>query len=244
MDEMGPGVSSRDLEMCRMSNVAPTDDEVAARVRATVAGDFQPERVNGFPMRPDEGSVDLVSLSPSLFNFYLYVFFRDLLPFSQGSIDARSSRPPVKEDDADRDKRRESTEKQKSTKDLEKKKEKKKNLERQALMKRRAKSRQRGESEEESPDEDDGNDGDDDSDDSEGMAARLDKILEGPPQADVDVPRTGAPKGASSGSRDDQRREPCPRRSRSDTPLCLRRVGPSPARNLLLHLGRAIELRP
>jgi len=27
-------------------------------------------------------------------------------------------------------------------------------------------------------------------------------------------------------------------------PLCLRRVGPSPARNLLLCLGRAIELRP
>ena len=195
-------------------------------------------------MRPDEGSVDLVSLSLSLFDFYLSVFLWDLLPFSQGLIDARFSRPPVKEDDADRDKRRESVEKQKSTKDLEKKKEKKKNLERQALEKRRAKSRQRGESEEESPDEDDGNDGDDDSDDSEGMAARLDKILEGPPQADVDVPRTGAPKGASSGSRDDQRREPCPRRSRSDTPLCLRRVGPSPARNLLLHLGRAIELRP
>jgi len=40
MDEMGPGVSSRDLEACRMSNEAPTDDEVAARVRAAVAGDF------------------------------------------------------------------------------------------------------------------------------------------------------------------------------------------------------------
>jgi len=141
MDEMGPGVSSRDLEMCRMSNVAPADDKVAARVRATVVGDFQPERVNGFPMRPDEGSVDLVSLSPSLFDFYLSVFFRDLLPFSQGSIDAWSSRPPVKEDDADRDKRHESAEKQKSAKDLEKKKEKKKNLEQQALDKRRANSR-------------------------------------------------------------------------------------------------------
>ena len=65
---MGPSVSSRDLEMCRMSNVAPADDEVAARVRATVVGDFQPEWVNGFPMRPDEGSVDLVSPSPSLFD--------------------------------------------------------------------------------------------------------------------------------------------------------------------------------
>ena len=62
MDEMGPGVSSRDLEACRMSNEAPADEEVAARVRATVAGDFQPEDVNGFPMRPDEGSIDLVSL--------------------------------------------------------------------------------------------------------------------------------------------------------------------------------------
>ena len=61
MDEMGPGVSSRDLEACRMSNEAPADDEVAARVRAAVAGDFQPEHVNGFPMRPDVGSIDLVS---------------------------------------------------------------------------------------------------------------------------------------------------------------------------------------
>ena len=152
-------------------------------------------------------------------------------------IDARSSRPPVKEDDVDRDKRHESTEKQKSAKDLEKKKEKKKNLERQALEKRCVKSMQRGESEEESPDEDDGNDEDDDSDDSEGMAARLDKILEGPPQADIDVPWTGAPKGASSGSRDGQQRESSPRCSRADTPQCLHRVGPSPARNLLPRLG-------
>jgi len=65
MDEMGPGVSSRDLEACRMSNEAPTDEEVAARVRAAVAGDFQPEHVNGFPMRPDQGSIDLVSPFPS-----------------------------------------------------------------------------------------------------------------------------------------------------------------------------------
>ena len=149
----------------------------------------------------------------------------------------------MKEDDADRDKKRESTGKQKSAKDLSKKKEKKKNLERQALEKHRVKSRQRGESEEESPDEDDGNDGDNDSDDFEGMAARLDKILEGPPQADVDVPRIGAPKGVSSVSRDGQQREPSPRRSRADTPLWLRRVGPSPARDLP-RLGRAIELRP
>jgi len=84
--------------------------------------------------------------------------------------------------------------------DLKKKKEKKKNLERQALETRRAKSRQRGEPEEDSPDEDDGGDGDDNSDDSEGMASRLDRILEGPPRADVDVPRTDAPKEGPSGS--------------------------------------------
>ena len=60
---------------------------------------------------------------------------------SQESIDAQSSRPPVKEDDVDRDRRRESAEKQNSTKDLEKMKEKKKNLDRQALETRRAKSR-------------------------------------------------------------------------------------------------------
>ncbi|XP_021303788.1 cyclic nucleotide-gated cation channel beta-1-like [Sorghum bicolor] len=134
-----------------------------------------------------------------------------------GSIDVRSSKPPVKEDEVDRDKRRESAEKQKSATDL-KKEEKKKNVERQALETRRAKSRQRGEPEEESPDEDDGGDGDDDNDDSEGMASRLDRILEGPPQTGVDVPRMGVPKGAPSGSRESQQREPSPRRSHADTP--------------------------
>ena len=105
-----------------------------------------------------------------------------------------------------------------SAKDLEKKKEKKKNLERQALEKRRVKSRKKGESEEESPDEDDGNEGGDDSDDSEGMVARLDRILEGPPQANVDVPWTGAPKRASGGPHDGKQRETSPHRSRADTP--------------------------
>jgi len=137
----------------------------------------------------------------------------------QASIDARSSKPPVKEDDVDRDKRRVSAEKQKSAKVLEKKKEKKKNLERQALETCRAKSRQKGEPEEDSPDEDDNDEGDDGSDDSEGMASRLDRILEGPPQADVVVLRTGAPKGASSGSHDGQQGESSPRRPRTDTPL-------------------------
>jgi len=64
MDEMGPGVSSRALEACRMSSEAPADDEVAAMLSAAVAGDFQPEHVNGFPMRPDQGSIDLVSSFP------------------------------------------------------------------------------------------------------------------------------------------------------------------------------------
>jgi len=40
MDEMGPDVPSRDLVACRMSNEAPADDEVTARVRAALAGDF------------------------------------------------------------------------------------------------------------------------------------------------------------------------------------------------------------
>ena len=40
MDEMGLGVSSWDLKACRMSNEALADDEVAARVRAAIAGDF------------------------------------------------------------------------------------------------------------------------------------------------------------------------------------------------------------
>ena len=57
---MGSGASSRVLEACRMSNEAPADDEVAARVRAAVAGDFKSKHINGFPMRPDQGSIDLV----------------------------------------------------------------------------------------------------------------------------------------------------------------------------------------
>ena len=138
---MGPGVSSRDLEACRMSNEAPADDEVAARVRAAIAGDFQPEHVNGFPMRLDAGSIDLVRflLTCSLdsgFPFFppllLALFFLSQPLFWQGRIDVRSSRPPVKEDEVDHDKRRQSAEKLKSAKDSAKKGEKKKNLDRQA----------------------------------------------------------------------------------------------------------------
>ena len=106
----------------------------------------------------------------------------------------------MKEDEVERDKRRQSAEKQKSAKDSEKKGKKKKNLNRQALEARQAKSRQRGEPEEESPSEDDGGDGDDDSDDSEGMASRLDRILEGPSRGDVDAPRAGASKEGPGGS--------------------------------------------
>jgi len=61
LDEMGSGASSRVLEACQTSNEAPADDEVDARVRAAVAGHFKSEHVNGFPMRPDHGSIDLVS---------------------------------------------------------------------------------------------------------------------------------------------------------------------------------------
>jgi hypothetical protein len=149
---------------------------------------------SGFPSTP--------FLSPSL--------------LSQRPIDVRSSRPPVKEDGVDRDKRRQSAEKQKSAKDSEKKE--KKNLDRQPLEARRAKARQRGEPEEESPSEDDGGDSDDNSDDFEGMVSRLDKILEGPPRADADVPRTGAPKEGPGGSLERQLRESSPRRSRADVP--------------------------
>jgi len=140
---------------------------------------------------------------------------------SQGPIDVRSSSTPVKEDEVDRDKRRQSAEKQKSAKDSEKKKEKKKNLDRQALEARRAKSRQRGEPEEESPNEDDGDDDGNDSYDSEGMASRLDRILEGPPRADADAPRTGASKEGSGGSLERQQRESSPRRSRAEIPPTL-----------------------
>ena len=104
----------------------------------------------------------------------------------------------MKEDEVDRDRRRQSAEKLKSAKDSAKKGEKKKNLDRQAFEARRAKSRQRGEPEEESPSDDD--DDDEDSDDSEGMASRLDRILEGPPRGDVDVPRTETPKEGPSRS--------------------------------------------
>jgi len=143
--------------------------------------------------------------------------------FWQGRIDVRSSRPPVKEDEVDRDARRRSAEKLKSAKDSKKKGEKKKNLDHQALEARRSKSRQRGEPEEESPNDDDGDD-DEDSDDSEGMVSRLDRILEGPPRGDVDAPRMETPKDGPGGSH----------RPRADTPRCPR----------LVRSPRTLPLRP
>jgi hypothetical protein len=95
------------------------------------------------------------------------------LSFSlQGEIDARSSRPPVKEHEADCEKRRSSTENHKTKLGTEKKKEKKKHIARQALEQRQAQARRKGRPEEDLPDEDD--DDEDDDDDSEGMGARLD----------------------------------------------------------------------
>jgi hypothetical protein len=59
-----------------------------------------------------------------------------------------------------------------------------------------------GESEEDSPDEDDESDGDDDGDDFEGMAVRLDRILEDLPQTDVATSRVGASKEPQGEPRD------------------------------------------
>jgi hypothetical protein len=61
-----------------MSNEALLDEEVAARVRAAVSGDFQPDHVNSFPMKPDEGYFDLVSPSSyhhSILTFGFCLFF-------------------------------------------------------------------------------------------------------------------------------------------------------------------------
>jgi hypothetical protein len=55
MDKMGPRAPSRDLEASHMSNEALPDEEVAARVRAAFSGDFQPDHVNSFPMKPNVG---------------------------------------------------------------------------------------------------------------------------------------------------------------------------------------------
>jgi len=76
-----------------------------------------------------------------------------------------------------------------------------------------------GESEEDSPNEDDENDDDDGNDDSEGMAARLDWILQDLPQTDVSTSRAGASKGPQGEPRDGCQKEASPRHPRADTPL-------------------------
>jgi len=64
-----------------MSNEAPADHEVAAQVRAAIADDFQPEHVNGFPMRPDAGSIDLVCFLHARSLDYGFLFFPSLFIF-------------------------------------------------------------------------------------------------------------------------------------------------------------------
>ena len=63
-----------------MSNEAPVDDEVAARVRAAVAGDFQPAHVDGFPMRLDQGSMASLSGFPMAAQV-LFLFMVPILDF-------------------------------------------------------------------------------------------------------------------------------------------------------------------
>ena len=83
------------------------------------------------------------------------------------------------------------------------------------LEERRAKQRHEGESEEESPDEDDG---DDDDDDSEGMATRLDRVLQGLPQTDISSLRVEASKGPQGGGHIERQKEASARSSCADTP--------------------------
>ena len=163
--------------------------------------------------------------------------------FCQGAIDARSSKPLVKEDDVEHEKRRASAEKHKSMQDIEKKKEKRKNLERQALEEHRAKARREGEPEEDSPDEDDG-DNDNDDEDSKGTVARLDHVLQGLPQTDVSSSRAGASKGPQSGDRDERQKEVSPHARTLIRPLPPPRVGLLFRCDLPKLLALAIESRP
>ena len=88
-------------------------------------------------------------------------------------------------------------------------------------------SRHEGEPEEESLDEDHSDNDDDDDDDSEGMAARLDRALQGLPQTAVPSSCVGASKGPQGEPHDGGQKEASPRRPCSDTP-------PAPAQ------GRAV----
>ena len=100
-----------------------------------------------------------------------------------------------------------------------------------------------GESEEDTPDEDDENDDDDDGDDSEGMAARLDQILQDLTQTNVTMSRAGAFKGPQGEPRDGSQKEASPHRPHADTP-------PAPAQGRAVppphfqRLARAIGSKP
>jgi hypothetical protein len=149
----------------------------------------------------------------------------------------------VKEDDAECEKRRTSTEKHKFVKDTEKKKEKRKNLECQVLEERQAKQRCEGEPEEESPDEDDGDDDDDDND-SKGMVAHLDQVLQGLPQTNTSLSRAKASKGPQGGDHDGCKKEASPRYSCTDMPLPPPKVGLFFFHDLLKRRARAVGSRP
>ena len=69
----------------------------------------------------------------SVVSFLIFLRCLFVLP---GVIDAWSSKPPVKEDDVEHEKRCASAEKHKFVQDVVRKKEKRKNLERQALEER------------------------------------------------------------------------------------------------------------
>jgi hypothetical protein len=88
MDEMGPSVLSWDLEACQMSNVAPSDEEVAARVSAAVAGGFKPVLVNSLLVRPEEGYPNLVSFFATIYSILVVgrvALFSRSFPFPRDS---------------------------------------------------------------------------------------------------------------------------------------------------------------
>jgi len=104
-------------------------------------------------------------------------------------------KPPVKEDNIDREKRRASVEKQKFTKDAEKKKDQEEEPRATSAHGTSSQVKVWGESEEDTPDEDDESDDGNDGKDSEGIAARLDRILDDLPRSDVETSRVGLPRG-------------------------------------------------
>ena len=114
----------------------------------------------------------------------------------------------MKEDEVDREKRRASTEKHKTALDTEKKKEKKKNIKRHVLEQHWAQARCEGSPKEDSLDEDD---------DSEGMAARLNRLLHVPPQVGALPSSVEATKGLQDGKREGRWKEASPHRPHANT---------------------------